>query len=96
MQLKLHMITIEDLEPVFIAEGCRMGEGFWPCKAKNRGNSDGFQDFLTRQGGKRPTQTAFGGCEYRFLVPKEHFLRKLDAALELSFVYDTASSCKTI
>ena len=27
---------------------------------------DVFQDFLTRQGGKRRAQTAFYACEYRF------------------------------
>ena len=38
-----------------------------PCKAKNRRNPDGFQEFLTQQGNERPVQTAFNGCEYRFL-----------------------------
>ena len=44
-----------------------MGEGFCrPARQKIAGILAVFQDFLTRQGGKRPGQTAFIVCEYRF------------------------------
>ncbi len=44
-----------------------MDEGFCcPARQKIAGILDVFQDFLTRQGGKRPAQTAFNTCEYRF------------------------------
>ena len=46
-----------------------MGEGFCrPARQKIAGILDVFQDFLTQQGDKRPGQTAFNACEYRFLL----------------------------
>ena len=45
-----------------------MDEGFCrPARKKIAGILDILQDFLTWQEGKRPGQTAFHACEYRFL-----------------------------
>ena len=44
-----------------------MDEGFCrPARQKIPGILDVFQDFLTRQGGKRPAQTVFNAYEYSF------------------------------
>ena len=42
-------------------------EFFLSDKELFRSNSDGLQGKSTRNGGKKAVQTAFSGCEYRFL-----------------------------
>ena len=45
------------------------GRGFFPPdKEIFRGNPDGLQGKATQYGGKKTAQTAFNGCEYRFLL----------------------------
>ena len=45
-----------------------MSEGFYrPARQKTAGILAVFQDFLTRQGGERPGQTASNACEYGLL-----------------------------
>ena len=47
--------------------GMRSGRGILPSrKAKIPGILGVLQDFLTRQGGKRPAQAVLNACEYRF------------------------------
>ena len=44
------------------------GRGFFSSdKELFRGNPDGFQGKATQYGEKKTDQTAFNGCEYRFL-----------------------------
>jgi len=55
------------LEAVPIGDGMQIGEKIF-CLARKKlaGILAAFQDFLPRQGGKIPGQTAFNACEYRF------------------------------
>jgi len=59
-----------------------MDEGFCrPARQKIAGILNVFQDFLTRQGGKEPGQTAFNACEYRFSDHAEQRLQILTSVV---------------
>ena len=48
------------------------GRGFFqPDKEVFRSNPDGLQGKATQYGWKKTAQTAWGGCEYRFLIQND-------------------------